>query len=61
MYFDHETINFVQSSKSIIEERKKKKIHTHDSIDSITDRKRLRIRTSSSTRVEEFTNSKKKT
>jgi hypothetical protein len=60
MYFDRETINFVQSSRSIIEERKRRKIHARDSIESIFDCKRSRIRTSSSSREQEITNSKKK-
>jgi hypothetical protein len=60
MYFDRETINFVQSSRSIIEEREKRKIHARDSVESIFDRKRLRIRTFSSSREQKIMNSKKK-
>jgi hypothetical protein len=60
MYFDRETINFVQSSRSIIEERKKKKIHARDSVESISDHKRLKIRTFSSNREQKITNSKRR-
>jgi phosphorylcholine metabolism protein LicD len=60
MYFDRETINFVQSSRSIIEEREKRKIHARDSIESIFDHKRSRIRTFSSNRELKITNSKKR-
>jgi hypothetical protein len=60
MYFDRETINFVQSSRSIIEERKKRKIHARDSVESISDHKRSRIRTFSSSREQKITNTKKK-
>jgi hypothetical protein len=60
MYFDQKTINFVQSSKLIIEKREKRKIHARDSIKSVFDRKRSRIRTSSSSREQKITNSKRK-
>jgi hypothetical protein len=53
-------ISFIQSSRSIVEERKKRKRHARDSVDSVFDRKRSRIRTFSSNREQKSTNSKKR-